>query len=140
MAGADAPTIARQAAEIAELQRQLGGLRREAETASKFLNWLNLRGGLGIDVHNTLDLVLTSLNGMIEEIAVDNLAPQRKLQVAAAAEAYWQRKHDEAWILLGRVDFAAEQAVRAKGIRDARAWAARARDEIKAAQPPRKSP
>jgi multidrug resistance efflux pump len=57
---------------------------------------------------------------------------QHDLAQAHAMEAYWQQQHGEAWIQIGRIDYALEQIVSAPGIRDARHWARQMRAEIKA--------
>jgi multidrug resistance efflux pump len=57
---------------------------------------------------------------------------QRQLATAQMMERYWEQQHGEAWIQIGRIDYALEQIVSAQGIRDARHWARKMREEIKA--------
>lgn len=53
------------------------------------------------------------------------------LAVAQALEAYWKQRHADAWILIGRLDLAFEKITLAQGIKEARGWARRMRNEIK---------
>jgi len=69
-----------------------------------------------------------------EEIATaagDIIDWQRRAATAEALEAYWKQKHADAWILIGRLDYALERIAEAEGIRSARLWARKMRQEIK---------
>ena len=157
MAAADAPTIARQAAEIAELQRQLATADAEADY------WRNENASIREAAAHAMTDALNALRPHVEweaklATAVERASAleqqlvaadarqaaeiaelQHKFAAASAAESYWQQRHHEAWTLIGRVDFAIEQASKAKNLRDARAWVARARREIAAGSAPRKA-
>lgn len=144
VAAADAPTIAQQAERIALLETRLAGLRREAETAARFLSWLNMRGGLGLDTHATLELVLTPLNELLTELsrpdaqqAADILVLRRRLAIVEAAETYWQQQHADAWKLIGRLDYTLEEIGKVKTLAEVRRWTAKMRAEITADSSPR---
>jgi len=64
------------------------------------------------------------------EIEHPGAALHRQLATAQALEDYWKQRHADAWTLIGRLDYALEQIGAARGIRDARGWAWRMRQEI----------
>ena len=56
----------------------------------------------------------------------------RQLATSHALEGYWQQQHAEAWRLIGRLDYAFEEIVKAKTLATARQWATKMRAEITA--------
>lgn len=67
-----------------------------------------------------------AIGDSISEVAAHQLAASQAL------EGYWQQQHAEAWRLIGRLDYAFEEIVKAKTLATARQWATRMRAEITA--------